>query len=92
MRTPLFTRTALLVLEYADVYPAVPEAKAAKLLKDYLALEKRLTSARAGYLKRFGRVLPASKVLRFAQVENRLDLALRLQLASAIPLLLGPGN
>jgi translation elongation factor P/translation initiation factor 5A len=31
-------------------------------------------------------VLPKSKVLRFAQVENRLDLAMRLQIASAVPL------
>ena len=75
-----------LVLEYADAYPNVPEDRAEKLLKDYLALEKDLVKVRAKHLKRIAKVLPASKVLRFAQLENRLDLALRLQMASAVPL------
>src|SRR5512140_1745313 len=75
-----------LVLEYADAYPNVSEDHAAKLLKDYLALEKDLTSVRAKHLNKMIRVLPKSKVLRFAQVENRLDLAMRLQMASAVPL------
>jgi hypothetical protein len=75
-----------LVLEYADVYPNVPEKQAARLLKGYASLEKELASSRASYLKRFARVLPASKALRLAQLENRLDLAMRMQLASTIPL------
>lgn len=75
-----------LVLEYADAYPAVAEERASAMLKDYLGLEKDWAAARAKHMKRMGKVLPASKVLRFAQVENRLDLALRLQLAGALPL------
>ena len=75
-----------LVLEYADAYPNVPEDRAEKLLKDYFALEKDLVNVRAKYLKKIAKVLPASKVLRFAQLENRLDLVLRLQMASAVPL------
>jgi hypothetical protein len=42
------------------------------------------------HLKKFTKVLPKSKALRFSQLENRLDLAMRLQLASVIPLV--PGN
>ncbi|MGE3312222.1 MAG: hypothetical protein AB7O66_19840 [Limisphaerales bacterium] len=75
-----------LVLEYADVYPAVAEDRAAQMLKDYLALEKNWASTRAKHLKKISKALPASKVLRFAQLENRLDLAVRLQLAGAVPL------
>ena len=40
-----------LVLEYADFYPNVPEDRAKKLLKDYTALEQKLASQRAWYLK-----------------------------------------
>jgi hypothetical protein len=75
-----------LVREYAAAYPNVPEDRAATLLKDYQALEKDLVNERAKHLKKFAKVLPKSKVLRFAQLENRLDLALRLQMASAVPL------
>jgi len=77
-----------LVLEYADAFPNVPEDRAGKMLKDYLALEKDLVSVRAKHLKKVAKVLRKSKVLRFAQVENRLDLALRLQMAGALPLVL----
>ena len=75
-----------LVLEYADVYPNVPEKRAQAMLKEYSALEQKLASKRAWYLKRAGKVLPAAKALRWAQLENRMDLVLRLQLASAVPL------
>lgn len=75
-----------LVLDYARLYPNVPEDRAKKMLKELMGLEKELTSKRAWYLKKFGRILPADKTLRFAQVENRLDLALRLELASEIPM------
>ena len=75
-----------LTLEYADAYPNVSEDRAQKLLKDYLALEKDMVSTRAKHLKKLAKALPTAKVLRFAQVENRLDLVLRLQMASAVPL------
>jgi hypothetical protein len=75
-----------LVLEYADVYPNVPEKRAAEMLKEYSALEENLASKRAWYFKRAGKLLPATKVLRWAQLENRMDLVLRLQIAGAVPL------
>jgi hypothetical protein len=56
------------------------------LLKDYTELEEKLASKRAWYLKRAAKSLPAAKVLRWAQLENRMDLGLRLQLAGTIPL------
>jgi len=43
-------------------------------------------NVRAKHVKKLAKVLAKSKVLRFAQVESRLDLALRLQMASAVPL------
>ena len=75
-----------LVLEYADVYPDVPEKRAQAMLKEYSALEQKLASQRAWYLKRAAKVLPAAKALRWAQLENRMDLVLRLQLAGKVPL------
>jgi hypothetical protein len=75
-----------LVLEYADQYPNVSENSARRLLKRYTSLEKKLVAKRSWYLKRAGRFLPPTKVLRWAQLENRMDLALRLQLAGSVPL------
>jgi hypothetical protein len=79
-----------LVKDYAAAYPNVPEAKAKTWLKDLGDLEKKYAATRAAWLKKIGKVLPASKTLRFAQIEARLDLALRLELAVGIPLVETP--
>ena len=68
------------------MYPNVPEDWAGQMLKDYLALEKKLVDTRAGYMMKVSKTLTATKALRLAQVENRLDLMIRLQLAGAVPL------
>ena len=51
-----------------------------------MQIEEKIVAKRAWYLKRAHKILPAGKVLRWAQLENRMDLGLRLQLASVIPL------
>jgi len=56
------------------------------MLKDLESLEKKLVATRGSYLKKVAKVLPAHKALRFAQIESRLDLGVRLELASHIPL------
>ena len=83
-------RIAKLVLHYADLYPAVPETKAAEMLSEYAKIETELLTIKKSYYRKMAKVIPASKVFRFAQLENRLDLGTRLALASAIPVLASP--
>jgi hypothetical protein len=40
---------------------------------------------RTVYIKKFSKVLPATKTLRLAQVETRLDLLVQLQVVAAVP-------
>ena len=75
-----------LVQDYSKLYPDVPDERAKQMLKQMTELEKKRLATRVAYLKKFGKVLPAHKNLRLAQVENRLDLAVQLKLASGIPL------
>jgi hypothetical protein len=70
--------------------PNVPEDRARHLRKDDSALEQKLASKRAWSLRKLAKMLTSAKALRFAQREDRMDLALRLQLAFAIPLAPGP--
>jgi hypothetical protein len=74
------------VHDYAMLYPDVPDDRAKKLLKELSRLEKEHAATRSAHLKKVGKVLPASKTLRFAQVESRLDLAVRLDLAATVPI------
>src|SRR5215468_2317012 len=76
-----------LVLEYADLYPNVPEEKAREMLKQYTKAEAELLKIKTKYLKQFDKVLPPSKVFRFAQVDSRLDLGTRMAVAASIPLI-----
>jgi hypothetical protein len=80
-------RIAELVLEYADLYPNVPEQKASEMLSQHAKIEADLLGVKQKYLKKFGKVLPPSKVFRFAQLDNRFDLGVRVGLAATIPLL-----
>lgn len=75
-----------LVLEYGKLYPDIPDDRARAMLKELADLEKKQVATRARNLNKIGKVLPSAKTLRFAQVESRLDLVVRLELAASIPL------
>jgi len=75
-----------LVLNYAKLYPNISEEQAKEMFNTYTGLEQKQVETRNVYLKKFGKVLPAAKALRFAQVETRLDLLVHLNLAARIPL------
>jgi len=81
-----------LVLKYAKVYPNVSEDHAKEWLKEYTGLQRKQVDKRTAYLKKFSKILPAAKALRFAQVETRLDLLAQLQLAAQVPLVPTEGD
>ncbi len=80
-------RIVELVFEYADLYPDVPDRKAGEMLREYAKVEADLLSIKRKYYKKLGKVLPAAKVFRFAQLDNRYDLGTRVGLAAWIPML-----
>lgn len=87
---PLGDELVKLLLEYRDLYPSVPAERASEMLRRLAALEVKLAQTRGAYLKRAEKALSPVKALRWAQLENRLDLALRAQLASIVPLVSEP--
>jgi hypothetical protein len=74
------------ITDYAAQRETLTDAQANKLLADYLAFEQNALDVRKKYLKQFTAVLPVTKVARFYQIENKLDVLQRLGLASEIPL------
>ena len=76
-------------LEYADLYPNLPDEKATAMLKTYTKFETDLLNVKKKYLKKFAKVLPAQKVFRFMQLDNRFDLGTRVALAASVPMLPG---
>jgi len=75
-----------LIIVYAGNYNSLNDDMAAKLLNDYLDIERARLDIKTQYVPRFLGVLPATKVARFYQVDNKLDKKIQAELASEIPL------
>jgi hypothetical protein len=60
---------------------------ASSLIDDYFDVEADRLKVRTKYVRRFGDVLPPKKLVRFIQIENKLDTIVQVDLASEIPLI-----
>ena len=72
--------------EFGQAQGSMTDQTAARLLKSYLALETDHLGLLKAYLPRFQKVLPAIKVGRLYQVENKLRAIVNYELARQIPL------
>ena len=57
------------------------------LLDEYMTIESLGAMLRQVYLSEFRKVLPEVKVVRYYQIENKIQAALIYELASQIPLI-----
>lgn len=75
-----------LITDYAAQRDTLTDAQAKTLLNDHIRFEQDLLKVRKRYIGKFDKVLPTTKVARFYQIENKLDLLQKLGLARQIPL------
>ena len=85
-RKVLMQRGVDLVNAYASNYGSMTDDAAKKLLKDWFALVDDENELVQGTAKKMGKVLPPTKVVRFVQIENKLNTVMRLPAVRAIPL------
>lgn len=85
-RKVLMQRGVDLVDAYASNYGSMTDEAAKKLLKDWFKLVDDETELMKLTSKKLGKVLPATKVVRFVQIENKLNTVMRLPAVRAIPL------
>jgi hypothetical protein len=85
-RKKLFDRAAGLLDLYAANYESMSDEAATKILKDWLALQYDEVALTSQYAKQFGKVLPPARVIRFVQVENKVDTLLQLKIVANVPL------
>jgi len=76
------------IKRYADAYNTgvVPDSMAKELLDEALAIEAAELDLKKSYVPKFGKVLPAAKVARYYQIENKIRSAIKADLANGIPL------
>ena len=85
-RKKLFDRAADLLDLYASNYESMSDDAAKKILKDWFLLQDDEVALTRKYAKQFKKVLPPAKVVRFVQVENKLDTLLKLKAVANVPL------
>ena len=85
-RKKLFDRAVDLLEMYASNYESMTDDAAKKILKDWFALQDDEVALTRKYAKQLEKVLPPVKVVRFVQIENKLDTVLQMKVVANIPL------
>ena len=79
-------RAAKLIVAYASAYQTLTDDQATKIVAEYFDIQKSRTDTLESYMQKLSGGLPAKKVFRYLQVENKLEAMARYELAKGIPL------
>jgi hypothetical protein len=79
-------RTTALISTYSQHYLALGDELASDLLEELLAIHREREALRTSFLPRFREVLPAKKLARYYQLENKIRAVIDYDLARQIPL------
>lgn len=79
-------RTIKAIKDYMDNYETMTNEKAEVFLREYLAIEKERTDLKSAFLPKFIKVLPARKVARYYQMENKIETIVKYELVKEVPL------
>ncbi len=80
-------QTITLIETYAKNYQSMNDTMAQKLLEDFLSLEEQRVKLNRTYVPELRKALPAIKVARYCQLENKFRAVVNYDLASQIPLI-----
>ena len=78
-------RLLRVIQDYEANFGSMTDDKASHLVKQYLAVEEDRAKVREAYLEPISQALPGRKVMRFYQIENKIEAVLRYELAATIP-------
>lgn len=79
-------RTLALIKDFAENYETMTDQKADEIMTDHFSIEMQNVVVKQKFAQEIGKFMPAQKVMRVIQIENKLDAAIDLQLAAEIPL------
>jgi hypothetical protein len=78
--------TAKLILAYASAYQTLTDEQAAHIIDEFYAVKKARLSILEKYTDKLVKGLPAKKVFRYLQVENKLHNIASYEISKEIPL------
>jgi hypothetical protein len=83
-------RMMQLIMDYAKSYDKMTDAQAQSLLDELFEIQTKDLDIHKKYAKKMKETLPGSKLARFFQVENKLDLIVKTEISAALPLVPAP--
>ena len=85
----LMDRYTAMITEYMRRYEsgALSDEYASDLMEAFFGIKQELLDIKRKYLPKFKEALPALKVARFYQLENKIEAEIDVQLASVVPLI-----
>ena len=79
-------RMLALIGDFAGHYEEMTDLKASELLVDSFSIKMQSLVIKQQFATDINKFMPTKKVMRVIQIENKLDAALQMKLASEIPL------
>jgi hypothetical protein len=79
-------RLVKVLTELVEADAKLTDEQATRLLDEYLDLTADMVSIRKQHARKFRKLLPATKVTRFFQLEHKLDAVIQFELAATVPL------
>ena len=81
-------RIRALLISYAGDYnnQTLTDAKAQKLIDEFVSIEKAEANLMASFAPKLNKVLPAKKVARYLQLENKIRSIINFDIAAQVPL------
>jgi Spy/CpxP family protein refolding chaperone len=85
-RRPLDERANELVADFLAAAAGLTDAQAKAMVEEALKIEEERLRVRRTWLGRMGKAIPARKLVRFYQIDNKLDSVVRADVARQVPL------
>ncbi len=85
-RRPIDERANRLVADFVAGAASLSDAQAKAMLAEALQVDEGRLKVRRSYLDRMAKVIPPRKLVRFFQIDNKLDSVVRADISKQIPL------
>ncbi len=85
-RAELDDRELRALRDFSDSYMDLGDDQARAILDEYLDVRKDMQKLRKQYVREFRKILPEKKVLRFMQIDNKIDTIIDFELVQIVPL------
>ncbi len=76
-----------IITDFSEKYESMTDEDALDLMNRLNAYDAEMLKLRKAYIKKFNKILPAKKVLRYIQAENKIDVLVDFEMANSIQLL-----